>query len=81
MADEVVYSWCELHAKLLEDLESGSIGAVQSYSVATAGGSRSFSYKSTDDLLKLIRHAADMCALQCGELPYIGRTCGATRSR
>jgi|GEM_PF-4391120 len=68
------FSWCDLLHRLQTDLASGSFGAVQSYTISTAGGTRSFSYRSKDELFALMERAMDECALEQGRRPYAGRT-------
>lgn len=79
--NEMTYTWCELEEQLLEDMASGGFGKVQSYSVSTAGGTRSFTYRTQADLQELLTYVRNRCALERGVAPYVGRTCAGSAGR
>lgn len=67
-------SWCELEAQIIEDLAQGAFGAMQSYSVSTAQGTRSVTYRSAADARAALEFVRTQCALEKGTAPYVGRT-------
>ena len=77
----MTYSWCELEEQLLEDMASGGFGKIQSYSVSTAGGSRNFSYRTLSELKDLLAYVQSRCAMERGQVPYVGRTCAGSAGR
>lgn len=74
----MTYSWCELEEQLLEDLSSGSMGGMQSYSVSTSGGTRTVSYRSVSELEKLLSMVQMRCRMERGMPAYAGRTAAGT---
>lgn len=66
-------SWCDLKEQMLEDLASGAVGSMQSYSVSTAGGSRSVTYRSYAEWKQVFDDVSAQCAAEGGSVPYTGR--------
>ena len=66
-------TWCDLKQQLLDDMSDGGAMRMQSYSVATAGGSRSVTYRGFDEWKKAFEYVCAQCDLEAGRASYKGR--------
>jgi hypothetical protein len=72
----VFTTWSDLHAQLLNDyaeLVAGGALRYADYAIETGTGSRKVSYRSGEELLRQIDHAATMAAMTSDTLRL--RTC------
>ena len=80
--DTAFTSWRVLHDQLLNDLASKSYRTMQSYTLQAggAGGSRTVSYRSLAELLKLLEVVKAEMAIEEGT-SYAGRTYASNGGR
>lgn len=67
-------SWNELRDQMLDDLASGNWRKVSSYSLTTAGSSRSMTYRSFSEFREILSWVTDQAAQETGVAAYHGRT-------
>jgi hypothetical protein len=59
-------SWTALKQKMMDDLASGNWAKVSSYSVSTGSGSRTMTYRSIEDFMKLFHEVEARAAEEGG---------------
>lgn len=77
----VFTSWISLREQMLDDLASGNWRKVSSYSVSTAGASRSITYRSFSEFREILAWVTDQAAQESGVAAYHGRTLAAQGGR
>ena len=77
----VFTTWTALKGQMLEDLASGNWRKVSSYSLSTAGSSRSITYRSFSEFREILAWVTDQAAVESGVPAYHGRTYAADGGR
>lgn len=78
-----IENWCDLKQIMLDDLKAGGFGRMQSYTVNTAGGSRSVSYSTHEEWKKWWNFVCEECAKSESETgtAYYGRMYAGSRGK